>query len=199
MGTNTGGLFDVIAPVYNMFFNQQVKYYEKILDRVKNEIDISHYETVIDVGCGTGALSQVLYEKGLKVTGIDAAQKMIKLAEKRLNNKDINLVHASALEPIPFDDKSFDVAISSYVMHGMKGYERKKAYVEISRIAKHRVIIHDYNENRALLTNLVEWLEGGDYINFIKNAKNEMAEIFKKVQIINVDVRAAWYICTPND
>ncbi len=79
----------------------------------------------------------------------------------------------------------------------MKGYERRKVYEEMSRIAKQKVIIHDYNENRAILTTIVEWLEGGDYFNFIKNAKEEMAEIFEKVEVINVDERAAWYICTP--
>jgi len=196
VGESEGGLFNVIAPIYNLFFNYQVKYYEKILARVKNEIDVSQYESIIDIGCGTGALSQVLYEEGLKVTGIDAAQKMIKQAKKRLN-KDINLVHASALEPIPFEDKSFDIAISSYVIHGMKGYERQKAYAQMSRIAKHRVIVHDYNANRAIPTDLVEWLEGGDYFNFIKNAKAEMAQSFEEVQVINVGTRAAWYICTP--
>lgn len=193
-------LFNSIAPIYSMFFNHQVKYYKKILDRAKNVVDIFKYENIIDVGCGTGALCYVLNKKGLKVTGIDAAKKMINIAEKNLhNNKEIDLVQASVLERIPFDEKSFDIAISSYVLHGMKNNERQMMYAEMSRIARHMVIFHDYNDNRAFYINVVEWLEGGDYFNFIKNAKTEMAESFKKVQVVNVDSSAAWYICTPYD
>ncbi|WP_132102071.1 hypothetical protein [Dehalobacter sp. MCB1] len=67
----------------------------------------------------------------------------------------------------------------------------------MSRITRHFVIINDYNEKRSLLVNIAEWLEGGDYFNFIKKAQDEMKEVFDEVRIVNVGSRAACNICRP--
>lgn len=62
------------------------------------------------------------------------------------------------------------------------------------RVSKGKIIFHDYNENRSLLTDIAEFLENGDYFNFIKVAKLEMEKHFKDVRIVNVDKKAVWYI-----
>ena len=158
-------------------------------------MDISRYETILDVGCGTGALCKVLSEKGLDVTGIDPSIGMLNQARLRLKYSGIDLIHIVPGERLPFQDNSFDVVITSYVAHGLKPGERINLYNEMKRVAKELVIVHDYNENRALLTSIIEWMENGDYFNFIKIAKGEMQSIFKEVKIVDVDTRAAWYIC----
>ena len=99
---------------------------------------------------------------------------------------------------MPFEDKSFDVAIASYVAHGLKEPERRLLYAEMKRLSKHLVVIYDYNGNRSALTDIVEWLEGGDYFNFIKKVKGELGEVFGEVRTIDVDVRATWYVCAPD-
>lgn len=192
-------VFDFIAPVYGLFFNFQVNYYQKILDRIKDEFDLDNYKKIIDIGCGTGALCHVLSQRGFRVTGIDAAEKMIKVAGRKLANSAVDLYHADVLERTPFPDKSFDVAISSYTAHGLDVLDRRKMYAEMGRLAKCWVIFHDYNNKRAPHITLAEKLEGGNYFSFIKNARVEMAEIFKSVHVVNVDLRAAWYICTPHE
>lgn len=189
-------LFDKIASVYGLFFNFQVGYFNKIHDRAKKEIDLFQYKTVLDVGCGTGALCKTLHDKGLKVVGVDPSKNMLKQAEEKLRNTSIKLVHIVPDEGLPFADNSFDIVITSYVAHGLKKEDRIKLYKEMKRLSKEVVIIHDYNQNRALLTTIVEWLENGDYFNFIKVAKEEVKEIFDEVKIIDVDTRAAWYICS---
>lgn len=190
-------IFNGIAPFYGLFFNFQLGYYQKILSRVKPHFDLFQYQSIIDVGCGTGALCWVLSSQGMRVTGVDQAEKMLAIADKRLKNTGVELVLANALKPIPFADKSFDVAISTYTVHGMMKEEREKMYQEMKRLAEHRVIFHDYNDKRSLLTDIAERLEGGDYFNFIKNPKGEMGEYFREVQVVTVDKKAAWYICTP--
>ena len=188
-------LFNGISKIYGRFFNFQVKYYKKIIEKIEAQLDISNYKSVLDVGCGTGALSRVLWEKGLKVTGVEPSIGMLNQAYKRLEHTQIELIHIFPGEKLPFEDKSFDLVISSYVAHGLTSEERIKLYSEMKRLAKDLVIIHDYNSNRALLTTLVEWLEKGDYFNFIKVAKTEMEELFTEVKVVDVDKRAAWYIC----
>lgn len=197
-------LFNLIAPIYGLFYNYQKSRYTGILESVKNTIDICSFDSIIDVGCGTGALCSALKDKGMDVTGIDPAIKMLNIAMDKPENKGVKFLQANALEGLPFKDKSFDVAISSYVAHGLEAEERKQMYAEMSRVAREYVIIHDYNKERSFLTSIIEWLEGGDYFHFIKHAEPEMKDCifemkacFSEVRVINVDVRANWYICKP--
>ncbi|MCD6434856.1 MAG: class I SAM-dependent methyltransferase [Clostridiales bacterium] len=190
-------LFNIIAPVYALFYKGQQNHFSDIINEIKSEIDVSSFNTIIDVGCGTGALCSVLNRKGLEVTGVDSAKNMLKIAMNKPENKGVRFIQASALKSLPFDDKTFDIAIASYVAHGLKEEERKEMYAEMSRVTKELVIIHDYNDKRGFFTSIIEWLEGGNYFWFIKNTKIEMKECFSDVHIINVGIKANWYICKP--
>lgn len=201
---NQNSLFNSIAPFYDLFFYWQRDRFAAVIQGAKGELDLSAYETILDVGCGTGALCSVLQETGLSVTGIDSSEKMLAAAMKKPENQGVRFIQANVLEGLPFDDKCFDVSIASYVAHGLKQNERMRMYAEMGRITKHRVVIYDYNKNRSFLTTLVEWLEQGDYFHFIKNAELEMRgcatelkACFSEVKAMDVDTRAAWYICTP--
>lgn len=190
-------LFDAIAPVYALFYPMQKKRFKEVLDGIAKSFDMDCFKTVLDVGCGTGALCSTLSQRGFIVTGIDPAEEMLRIATKKTGGDRITFIHASATEHLPFDDKSFDLSIASYVAHGMNKEQRAKLYGQMSRVTKGKVIIYDYNKNRSLLTTIIEWLEKGDYFYFIKNAEAEMRRCFADVNVINVSARAAWYICTP--
>jgi ubiquinone/menaquinone biosynthesis C-methylase UbiE len=56
-------LFNLIAPIYGLFYTRQKSRYTSIVESVKSEMDISAFDTIIDVGCGTGALCSVLKAK----------------------------------------------------------------------------------------------------------------------------------------
>ena len=189
--------FNTIAPIYSWAFKYQVKHYTRIMAATSEEINWPQYQNIIDVGCGTGALCQILARQGLEVTGVDAADKMIQIAVRNLQGQGVTLLQADALNGLPWADKSFDLAISSYVVHGLPEADRHIFYKELSRVARHKVIFHDYNANRSWLTDAVEWLEGPHYFNFIKQAPQEMQSIFSQVHIIPVAKRAVWYVCSP--
>ena len=197
-------LFNTIAPIYGLFFNRQKRKFSEVLDRVQPELDLTRFSTILDVGCGTGALCSVLHQKGLGVTGIEPAAKMLSIAKHKTKAQDINLMQANALEGLPFEKDSFDIAIASYVAHGLVPEERKRLYKEMGRVTREYVVIYDYNQKRSKLTSLIEWMERGDYFRFIRNAEKEMKgcvtemkACFSEVRVINADVRASWYICTP--
>lgn len=190
-------LFNSISQIYGLFYKIQKKRFKDVIEIVKKELDIKEFKTILDVGCGTGALCSVLNDMGLKVTGVDPAEKMLNIAREKPENKTVSFAQANILERLPFEDKLFDASIASYVAHGMGHEERKLMYTEMSRVTKSKVIIYDYNEKRSLTTTIIEWLEGGDYFNFIKNAESEMRECFSDVKTVYVGVRATWYICTP--
>ncbi|NLY37160.1 MAG: class I SAM-dependent methyltransferase [Tissierellia bacterium] len=193
-------LFNKIATVYGLFFNGQVKNYRNIFDTIKKEFDFSQYQSVIDIGSGTGALCKVLQEWGLEVTGLDPAEAMLKIARKKTISKDpdrsdIDFVWGDVLKGLPFCDKSFDLAISSYVAHGLSPKSRKLLYEEMKRVTRHTVVFYEYNQQRSLLTDIVEFMEGGDYFNFILTIKSELKREFGNLKVINTGPRSALYIC----
>ena len=176
-------LFNLIAPIYGLFYNYQKGKFFETIEIAKEVIDLFSYKTILDIGSGTGALCSVLNDKGFEVTGIDPAIKMLNIARHKPENNGIKFLQEDVLKGLSFNDKSFEIVISSFVAHGLKEDERRQMYLEMKRVAKNYVIIHDYNKNRALLTNIVEWLEGGDYFNFIKNVEFELRDCFSEVQI----------------
>ena len=190
-------LFNFIAPIYGLFYNSQKKNYKGIIDNIRNEFDISKFDNIIDVGCGTGALCSVLIKEGLEVTGIEPASRMLKIGSRKTENKEVSFIGCKSCETLPFEDKSFDLSIASYVAHGLQKEERNQLFSEMNRLTKNYVIIHDYNANRAIPINIIEWLEGGDYFNFIKIVKTELSLHFKTVKVVDVKKQAAWYICEP--
>ena len=186
-------LFDRIAPVYGMFFNIQKKNFAFAPDMMV-ENGIYPPMQILDVGCGTGALLSVLSESGYKTTGVDMAKEMLKVAKWKTRHLDIRYIHLSGKASLPFNDHAFDAVISSHVLHGMKREDRIALYKEMKRVARRKVIIHDYNKNRSLPTTIIEYLEKGDYFEFIKVAEDEMKEVFGDVNITHVAERAAWYV-----
>ncbi len=191
--------FNIIAPIYGKFYEYQKKRFVSVLEKMKDVLNTSLYKTVLDVGCGTGALCDVLEQTGFTPTCIDPAQKMLDTARKKQGQRNITYVNADVLKGLPFEDKSFDVSISSYVAHGLEPEQRKIMYKEMSRVTKELVIIYDYNEKRALSTDIIESLEGGNYFGFIKNAEAELKEFSNNLRILNAGPKASWYVFTPTD
>ena len=64
---------------------------------------------LLDLGCGTGAYSVGLAELGWDVTGVDLSEDMLRRARER----GATVVRADATD-LPFDDGSFDAAVSIF-------------------------------------------------------------------------------------
>ncbi len=190
-------MFNLIAPVYGFFYHSQKKNFHQIITKNKNNLDISSYRNIVDVGCGTGALCSALLNEDILVTGVEPALNMLNIGAKKTENKDVTFIQGSTEKGLIFEDKSFDLSITSYVAHGLYLEQRIKLYKEMSRITKHFVILHDYNQSRSVWTNIIEWAERGDYFNFIKNVDKELKENFKSVRVVSVGNKASWYICEP--
>ncbi|HVI42531.1 MAG TPA: class I SAM-dependent methyltransferase [Anaerovoracaceae bacterium] len=187
-------LFDRIAGLYGLFFEFQTNKYGKLFDKIYNELDLFLYRDAIDFGCGTGALCSELSRRGFRVTGVDSSNEMLKVAKKKLIGGSVNLVSANIVQGVPFENKSFDVSVASFVAHGLQPGDRKALYGEMQRVTKHMILIYDYNEKRSVLTNIAERLEGGDYFNFIKNIKTELDGCFDNLRVIDLGNHASCYV-----
>lgn len=70
-------------------------------------------ERILDVGCGTGNFSLKLAAAGARVTGVDPSQEMLAVARKRgaEEGRGIEFLRTAG-EELPFDDGSFDAAVT---------------------------------------------------------------------------------------
>ena len=186
-------IFNTIAGIYDWYFQGQYAKYLEIISKNKQILGINRGAWVLDIGCGTGAFTKAWADSGFHVQGVDIADKMVSLGLKR----GLDCLCEDALEGLSYPDKSFDLVVFSYVAHGLDKIKREKLYREAARLAISKVLIHDYGTRRSFGTNLIEFLEGGDYFNFIRSGVDEMKSVFHGVSVHTVDSNASWYLCTP--
>ncbi len=99
--------------------------------------------SVLDIGCGTGALSFELREKrDCRVVGLDLSLRMLEFARKTNPFPDVTFVHGDATDLGPFPDRSFDYATLLMIVHELTGAQQVLALREALRVAA-RVIIID--------------------------------------------------------
>ncbi len=185
-----GRLFNNIAPYYQLFFKYQVWSYGKIVDEYIHLLKDEKVDTVLDIGCGTGAFGYVFQERGYSVTGIDVAPEMV----KRGINNDLYCEKGDINEGLSYSDNSFDMVISAMVAHGLDEKTRQKFFKETKRIAKNVVLIQDYKFQRKFYVDIIEKLEGGGYFNYIENGLNQFDSIFDNLSIKEVSRNLNWYI-----
>jgi ubiquinone/menaquinone biosynthesis C-methylase UbiE len=107
---------------------------------------VENNSSVIDIGCGTGALAFKLSEKCKRVVGIELSLKMIQYANKQKekgNYLNVEFIHADATKLSETMDQRFDYATTALVIHEMKVDDRVKTINEMKAIAE-KIIIADY-------------------------------------------------------
>jgi ubiquinone/menaquinone biosynthesis C-methylase UbiE len=86
-----------------------------VLQELLSGVSLDRESRVLDVGCGTGNYAAALTEStGCRMFGVDPSEQM--LARARGAAPWESLLHARA-EKLPFDDNSFDLVMSTDVIH----------------------------------------------------------------------------------
>lgn len=133
--------FNRIAAGYDQSWDG--KWSALMYDDVLNRIDEQPFESILDVGCGTGnLLSMVLGQyEGVKVSGIDFSPNMLKVAAETLGDQ-AELILGDAAQ-LPWPDNSFDLLVCNSSFHHYP--EPFKVLMEMKRVLKNngRVIIAD--------------------------------------------------------
>ncbi len=87
----------------------------------------------LDVGCGTGALSETILVRALpaEVRGIDLSEGLVKYANARIDDERFEAQIAEA-QKIPFDDDTFDTTVSGLMLNFVS--DQGRAIKELRRV-----------------------------------------------------------------
>jgi SAM-dependent methyltransferase len=99
--------------------------------------------SILDIGCGTGASLSPFLDRGLQITGIDPSPYMLDIAAKKLGHR-VDL-HRGFAEDLPFDDNSFNYACLISTLEFVE--DPRKAIEEACRVTKDRIFIGVLNRH----------------------------------------------------
>lgn len=102
--------------------------YKKVLSTVYEKVRKQNPKNILDIGFGTGILAKKLYDDGYNIYGIDFSNEMLKKAKQKMPNAE--LLQFDFIDGLPkeFEQKQFDVILSTYAIHHIDD-EAKKLYI----------------------------------------------------------------------
>jgi len=77
---------------------------------------INSGKTVLELGCGTGIITEQLAHSGAKIVAIDLSPKLLEIAQKRRIPANVVFKIGNA-ESLNFQTKTFDVVVGSSILH----------------------------------------------------------------------------------
>lgn len=155
------------GPIYRFFI-------EPLLWRLRRAVRraVGRAHSVLDIGCGTGALALEFAGHYPTVTGIDRSPAMIRVARKRARRKRRNnvffyVLDAAALESAELPKGIYDVSIFSMVLHEMPE-ETRKAALRGAAARSRKIIAADYAvplpvNAGGIGARFAEFFAGGDH------------------------------------
>ena len=118
------------ASAYQRFMG---RYSDKLSHEFARAAGVGPGQHVIDVGCGSGALTVVLAEivGAENVAGVDPSEPFVAEARTRVPGADLRVGPA---ESLPFEDASFDAALSQLVFHFVQ--DPAQSVAEMRRVTR---------------------------------------------------------------
>jgi ubiquinone/menaquinone biosynthesis C-methylase UbiE len=108
--------------------------------RIADLAQLQPGECVLDVGCGTGTLAMEAFQRVGKtghVSGIDPSWQMINRARHKGKRADLSInFQVGVIEQLVFPDQSFDIVLSTFMMHHLPDDLKRRGLAEIVRVLK---------------------------------------------------------------
>ncbi|MFQ5835810.1 MAG: corrinoid protein-associated methyltransferase CpaM [bacterium] len=121
-------------------------------------------QNVIDLGCGTGALTLRAAQKGARVKGIDVIPQMLEIAQKRASEanltQNVELCEMGVAELGNEESGSYDVVMSGLCFSELTQDELIYALKEVKRILKPGglLLIADEVRPKSVAKRMLSWL-----------------------------------------
>lgn len=104
------------ADTYDRVSDPQVRWAMPVIDR----LELTGEEWVLDAGCGSGRVTELLLERAAGVVGVDADPEMVVKARERLQGR--ARILQRGLEWMTFDEP-FDAIFSNAVLHWIPDHD----------------------------------------------------------------------------
>lgn len=106
-----------------------------LYSRLIKQIVLKPGERLLDVGCGSGHLLELLHKKHPEspLVGLDVDAERLKTAQKKLPQFPF---HSSSATHIPEPEASFDVVTSTLMFHHLDTEQKKQMLQEVYRVLK---------------------------------------------------------------
>lgn len=125
--------YQKMALAYDAFsaaFQENVVYPE-LLALMQKYLGKLEGKRIMDIGCGSGRLIELLNAKGAQACGIDVTPAFVALAGAR----GVDVVEAS-LHALPYPDETFDCAVSNYAFNYLPWEGQRLGLLEQYRVLK---------------------------------------------------------------
>ncbi len=171
---NSGWRYDLME-----WFMDMVLFRGKLSElrqRTANLARLQPGETVLDVGCGTGTLAiEVQQRVGAtgRVFGIDPGAQQITRARYKAARRKLPIdFQIGVIERLPFPDLTFDVVLSTIMMHHLGDGLKRQGLAEIARVLKPggRLVIADFKRSEERQLQSVPFGSVRDLPGFVKEA-----------------------------
>ncbi len=123
--------------------------------RIADLAQLQRGETVLDVGCGTGTQALKAYERvgeTGRVSGIDPGTRQIARARSKAARRGFPIdFQVGVIEQLAFPDQSFDVVLSTLMMHHLPDDLKRQGLSEIARVLKPegRLLVVDFQRSEG--------------------------------------------------
>jgi ubiquinone/menaquinone biosynthesis C-methylase UbiE len=127
------GLLRFYDPVTRLLGADRVR--SKLLDAA----GVAAGEDVLDLGCGTGAVSLLLAQRqpGARIVGLDPDAKALALAERKASRAGARIEWRQGYAGrAPFPAHSFDHVVSSLVIHHLAADDKRAAFRDVVRLLR---------------------------------------------------------------
>jgi len=114
--TKVSEQYDYLAEIYDRRWHS---YVTKTLILLKEYLNLSGNEVILDVACGTGELERMLVNDhpNLQITGVDISAKMLDVARSKFPSSDRLQFLKASVNSLPFKDSSFDIVVTASAFH----------------------------------------------------------------------------------
>ena len=144
-------------------------------------------DAVLDVGCGTGTLAMEVARRvgrAGRVAGVDPGTEQIARARAKAARRHMPIeFQIGVIEQLPFPDQTFDVVLSTLMMHHLPASLKRQGLAEIARVLKPggRLVIADFKRKQERTGQAAHFHAGGssmqDLAALVKEAGFEHLEI----------------------
>jgi ubiquinone/menaquinone biosynthesis C-methylase UbiE len=141
--------------------------WRKLRQVTANLAHIQPGERVLDVGCGTGTLALEVARRvggAGRVVGIDPGTQQIARARSKAARRNVPTdFQIGVIEHLPFPDRTFDVVLSTLMMHHLPAPLKRQGLAEIARVLKSggRLVIADFTPKKERKGQAARFHAGG--------------------------------------